>query len=166
MIPPWNPARPCPAPLHPRLPKTTGRALVASLALSVLLTGCAAVENAAQLVLASRTSATAVVGGRILEGEAAYNQSRSGAVHLHNVDGAPLSCSGELRLTATASGVASLTCSDGQTAVVPFQLMGALRAAGRGMMGETPVALTYGLSPEIAAPFLGVGVEQLVRAEP
>ncbi len=166
MIPRWNPARPCPAPLHRRPPRTTGRALVASLVLPVLLAGCAAVENAAQLVLASRTSATAVVGGRILEGEAAYNQARSGAVHLHNVEGAPLSCSGELRLTATASGVASLTCSDGQTAVVPFQLMGALRAAGRGMMGDTPVALTYGLSPEIAAPYLGVGVEQLVRAQP
>ena len=137
-----------------------------SLALVVLLTGCAAVENAAQLVFASRTSATAVVGGRILEGEAAYNQARSGTVHLHSVEGAPLSCSGELRLTATTSGVASLTCNDGQTAAVPFQMMGALRAAGRGTMGETPIALTYGLSPEIAAPYLGVGVERLVRAEP
>jgi hypothetical protein len=37
---------------------------------------------------------------------------------------------------------------------------------GVGRWSETPVALTYGLSPEIAAPFLGVGVEQLVRAEP
>ena len=161
---------PCPLP-RPRL--AAGRRLhcawpgvLVSLALVVLLTGCAAVENAAQLVFASRTSATAVVGGRILEGEAAYNQARSGTVHLHSVEGAPLSCSGELRLTATTSGVASLTCNDGQTAAVPFQMMGALRAAGRGTMGETPIALTYGLSPEIAAPYLGVGVERLVRAEP
>jgi len=61
--------------------------------------------------------------------------------------------------------VASLTCNDGQTAAVPFQMMGALRAAGRGMMGDTPAALTYGLPPEIAAPLLGVPVERLVRPE-
>ena len=35
-----------------------------------------------------------------------------------------------------------------------------------GAAAETPIALTYGLSPEIAAPYLGVGVERLVRAEP
>jgi len=59
-----------------------------------------------------------------------------------------------------------MTCSDGQTAVVPFQLLGALRAAGRGAMGATVFALTYGLPPEMAAPYLGVGVERLARTPP
>lgn len=155
-----NPAR-----LRAASPARGGRALLAASALGLLLGGCALVEDTAQWVQASRTPATAVLGGRILEGEAVYNQSRSGIVHLHSIDGAPLSCSGELRLTASTSGVASLTCNDGQTAAVPFQMMGALRAAGRGMMGDTPAALTYGLPPEIAAPLLGVPVERLVRPE-
>ena len=143
-----------------------GLAMTATSALSLLLGGCAFVEDTAQRVLASRTSATAVLGDRVLEGEVAYNQPRSGAVHLHSIDGPPMSCAGELRLTATTSGVASLTCNGGQTAGVPFQLMGALRASGRGRMGDTPVTLTYGLPPEIAAPWLGVAVERLARPAP
>lgn len=134
--------------------------------LVAVLAGCAAVENTAQMVLASRTGAIAVLGERLLEGEATYNQSRSGTIDLHSLEGPPLACFGALHLTATTGGVASLTCSDGQTATVPFELLGALRAAGRGTVGDTPIALTYGLSPMLAGPYLGVGVERLVREKP
>jgi len=130
------------------------------------LGGCALVEDTAQSLLASRTSATAVAGGRLLEGQAVFNQARTGNLHLHSLDAPTLDCFGELRMTSTSGGVASLRCSDGQTAVVPFQLLGSLRAAGRGMMGEAVFSLTYGLPPEMSAPYLGVGIERLVRADP
>lgn len=128
--------------------------------------GCALVEDTAQDLLASRTHATAVAGGRLLEGQVVYNQSRAGTLHLHSLDAPVLDCFGDLRLTSTSGGVASMTCSDGQTAVVPFQLLGALRAAGRGAMGEAVFSLTYGLPPEMAAPYLGVAIEQIARPSP
>lgn len=141
-----------------------GLLLAVSAALS--LGACALVEDTAQDLLASRTLATAVAGGRLLQGQVVYNQSRAGTLHLHSLDAPVLDCFGDLRLTSTSGGVASMTCSDGQTAVVPFQLLGALRAAGRGPMGEAVFSLTYGLPPEMAAPYLGVSIDQLARPSP
>ena len=138
----------------------------AALLVAGCLGGCALVEDTAQNLLASRTSAAAVAGGRLLEGQVVYNQSRAGTLHLHSLDAPVLDCFGDLRLTSTSGGVASMTCTDGQTAVVPFQLLGALRAAGRGPMGEAMFSLTYGLPPEMAAPYLGVAIEQLARPSP
>jgi hypothetical protein len=137
-----------------------------ALLVAVGLGGCAFVEDKAQDLLASRTSATAVAGGRLLEGQVVYNQSRAGTLRLHSLDAPVLDCFGDLRLTSTSGGVASMSCSDGQMAVVPFQLLGALRAAGRGAMGEAVFSLTYGLPPEMAAPYLGVAIEQLARPSP
>jgi hypothetical protein len=138
----------------------------AALLVAVFLGGCALIEDTAQDLLASRTSAAAVAGGRLLEGQVVYNQSRAGTLRLHSLDAPVLDCFGDLRLTSTSGGVASMSCSDGQTAVVPFQLLGALRAAGRGPMGEAVFSLTYGLPPEMAAPYLGVAIEQLARPSP
>lgn len=140
--------------------------LLAAFFAALGLGACALVEDTAQDLLASRTRATAVAGGRLLQGQAVYNQSRAGTLHLHSLDAPGLDCFGDLRLTSTSGGVASMTCSDGQTAVVPFQLLGALRAVGRGSMGEAVFSLTYGLPPEMAAPYLGVAVEQLARPSP
>lgn len=142
------------------------RAPLSVLVAALSLGACALVEDTAQDLLASRTSATAVAGGRLLQGQAVYNQSRAGTLRLHSLDAPALDCFGDLRLTSTSGGVASMTCSDGQTAVVPFQLLGALRAAGRGPMGEAVFSLTYGLPPEMAAPYLGVAIEQLARPSP
>ena len=119
----------------------------------LLLGACALLDDSVQNVFASRAGAAAVVSGRLLQGQISYTQPRMGTIHLQTPDAPTLACSGTLNLTATSSGVASLTCNNGQTASIPFQLLSPLRAAGRGTMGDTGFALTYGLPPEMAAPF-------------
>lgn len=123
--------------------------------------GCSTVDDTLQRVLAARTTAMAVVGGRVLLGQASYTQPRAGTVDLHSPEAPAYDCTGSLTLTATMGGVASLVCSDGQSVAIPFQLLGAMRAAGRVTAGESVAALTYGLSPDLAAPYLGMPVERL-----
>ncbi len=130
--------------------------------LTVCLAGCAAIDDKAQTLFASRASAAGVVGGRLLLGEASYAQARMGTLHLHSRDAPAFDCMGALQLTASTSGVASMTCSDGQSVAIPFQLLGALRAAGRAPMGASQFSFTYGLPPDMAAPYLGLAVERLL----
>lgn len=127
-----------------------------------VLAGCAVVDDTVQNVFSSRAGAAAVVSGRLLKGQITYTQPRMGTIHLRSEDSPVLACSGALNLTATSTGVASLACSDGQSVVVPFQLLSPLRAAGRGNKGGAVFSLTYGLPPEMAAPFLGVEMERLM----
>lgn len=131
-------------------------------ALVIPLAACALLEDSVQNVFASRTSATAVVSGRLLQGQISWIQGRIGQIHLHTPDMPLLECSGSLQMTATVNGVATMRCNNGKTAVVPFALQGPLRAAGRGQMGDAEFTLTYGFPPEIAAPYLGVAVERLL----
>ena len=129
---------------------------------ALLLGACALLDDNVQNVFASRTGAAAMVSGRLLQGQISYTQPRMGTIHLQTPDAPTLACSGTLNLTATSSGVASLSCNNGQSASVPFQLLSPLRAAGRGTMGGASFALTYGLPPEMAAPFLGIAIERLL----
>ena len=131
-------------------------------ALLFLLGGCALLEDNVQNVFASRTSASAVVSGRLLQGEISWIQGRIGQIHLQTDDKPLLACAGSLQMTATVSGVATMRCNNDKVAVVPFALQGPLRAAGRGQMGDSEFLLTYGFSPAIAAPYLGVAVERLL----
>lgn len=131
-------------------------------ALLFLLWGCALLEDNVQNVFASRTSASAVVSGRLLQGQISWIQGRIGQIHLESGDAPPLACAGSLQMTATVTGVATMRCNNNQTAVVPFALQGPLRAAGRGQMGGSEFLLTYGFPPAIAAPYLGVAIERLL----
>ena len=131
-------------------------------ALLFLLGGCALLEDNVQNVFASRTSASAVVSGRLLQGEISWIQGRIGQIRLQSGDAPPLACAGSLQMTATVTGVATMRCNNNQTAVVPFTLQGPLRAAGRGQMGGSEFLLTYGFPPAIAAPYLGVAIERLL----
>ena len=131
-------------------------------ALLFLLGGCALLEDNVQNVFASRTSASAVVSGRLLQGQITWIQGRIGQIQLESGDALPLACAGSLQMTATVTGVATMRCNNNQTAVVPFALQGPLRAAGRGQMGGSEFLLTYGFPPAIAAPYLGVAIERLL----
>ena len=146
----------CALPIHHRL--------LAALALAtpLLLGACALLEDNVQNVFASRTAASAVVAGRLLQGQISWTTGRIGQIHLHS-EGTPLlECAGSLHMTATVSGVANMQCNNGQTAVIPFALLSPLRATGRGQMGAAEFSLTYGLPPEMAAPYLGIAVERLL----
>jgi len=128
----------------------------------VLLGACSTLDDTAQDILASRASAAAVVAGRLLQGKAIFNRPRAGTIHLHSADAPSLDCVGALTMTATNSGVANLSCNDGQTVFVPFQLLGPMRASGRGRMSDAVFSLTYGLPPDMAGPYLGVPAGRLM----
>ena len=137
-------------------------ALVLALAAAALpLGGCALVDDSLANALASRTHASATLGGRLLKGQAYYIQGRLGQVHLESEDAPTLACAGSLTLTGSQLGVAQMRCSNGQTVDVPFALLSPLRATGRGRMGEADFLFTYGLPPEQAGPFLGVPADRL-----
>ncbi|MCY7304626.1 MAG: hypothetical protein LH632_00450 [Rhodoferax sp.] len=137
--------------------------LVLALAVTpVLLGACSTLDDTAQDILASRASAAGVVAGRLLQGKAIFNRPRAGNIHLHSSDAPSLDCAGTLTMTATHSGVANLSCNDGQTVLVPFQLLGPMRATGRGRMGDAVFSLTYGLPPDMAGPYLGVPAGRLM----
>jgi hypothetical protein len=136
------------------------RTLSAVLALAGMVS-CATVKETASAVFASNAQATGLVGGRVLQGQVSFTRARSGWVHLQSVDAPSLACFGALDLTATSSGVATLSCSDGQSAAIPFQVLSPLRGAGRSQPGEAAYGLTYGLPADSAAAHLGVPVERL-----
>ena len=147
--------------LHPHLPP----ALVL-VALAACLGACTTIDETASAVFASNTPAAAVFGGRVLQGQASFTHARSGTVQLQSNDAPSLACFGPLRLTATSSGVASLSCSDGQTFAIPFQVLSPLRGSGRTQVGAAVFALTYGLQPDLAEAYLGLPEGRLVRTPP
>ena len=147
--------------MHIAQPASFLRWAALALVAPFMLSACALVEDHVQNAFASRAAASAVVSGRLLQGQISWIQGRVGQIHLHSEDMPLLECAGSLQMTATVSGVANMRCNNGHTAVVPFSLLSPLRATGRGRMGEAEFSLTYGLPPEMAAPYLGVAVERL-----
>jgi len=140
--------------------------LPALVGLAMGLTACSTVEETASYLLTSNTQATALIAGRVLQGQARFTDARQGTLHLQTDDAPGLACFGPIRFTATGSGVASLSCSNGESVAIPFQSLSPLRGAGREQAGDRVLALTYGLAPDLAATYLGVPVERLTRTPP
>ncbi len=136
-----------------------GGCVVACLALCIA--ACTTVDETALAVFASNAPASALLAGRVLQGHASFTRAREATLQLHSVDAPGLSCFGDLRMTATSSGVASLSCSNGQSVAIPFQVLSPLRGSGRTQAGDAHHALTYGLAPDMAAAYLGIPVERL-----
>lgn len=122
------------------------------LASALLLSGCAAINDATMHVLASSAPALAVVGERVLAGEMLLYTDRSGKLTLESGGESPLSCMGTLRYTATSSGTVNLRCSDGRQLQLPFTALG--ESSGYGGTAGGPVSFTYGLAPEPARAWL------------
>jgi hypothetical protein len=132
--------------------------------LALCLGACTSIDEAALTVFASNAPASGLFAGRVMQGNANFIRAREGSLHLQSTEGPALSCFGALRLTATLGGVASLSCSDGQSVAIPFQLLSPLRGSGRVQVGEAMFALTYGLPAETASAYLGLPVERLLPA--
>lgn len=128
---------------------------LAGLLLPLLLGGCAAVNDTAMRIMATPTTALAVVGERVLSGEALLYTDRSGTLDLRSSSGEPaLSCVGTLRYTSTTNGVVNLRCSDGLQTQLPYTALTEASGQGRGRAGALNVSLTYGLDPEPARAWL------------
>ena len=140
----------------------TARRALACMALCV--SGCTTVDETALAMFASNAQASALFAGRVMLGNASFTRAREGTLQLQSVDAPGLACFGPMRLTASSSGVANMSCSDGQTVAIPFQVLSPLRGAGRLQVGGVDYALTYGLAPDMAAAFLGLPVERMGTA--
>lgn len=125
------------------------------------LSACTTIDETALAVFASNTPAAGLFAGRVMQGTASFARAREATLHLQSADAPRLACFGDMRLTATSSGVATLSCSNGQTLAIPFQLLSPLRGLGRVQAGGADYALTYGLTADTAAAYLGVPVERL-----
>lgn len=134
--------------------------------ITVLLCGCSTIDQTASNVFSSNADASGVFAGRVLLGKANFTTAREGTVHLQSDEAPSLNCFGNLRFTATTSGVVGFSCSDGSSPAIPFQALSPLRGSGRTQVGSNVFALTYGLQPEMAAAYLAVPVERLPRPKP
>ena len=142
------------------------KSLLAGVALAALvLAGCSTIDETTSNVFSSNTPATAFFGGRVLFGTANFTRAHEATVRLQSDEGPSLNCLGSLLFTSTAAGVVGFSCSDGQMFTIPFQSLSALRGSGRTQNGNGVFALTYGLQPAMAAPYLGLSVERSVSPE-
>jgi len=122
------------------------------LAGTLLLGGCAAVNDVTMRAFATSAPALAVVGERVLTGDIVLYTDRSGKLQLRSEAEPALSCMGALRYTATSSGTVNLSCSDGRQAQLPFTALG--KTSGHGGTAGGPISFTYGLAPESARAWL------------
>jgi len=136
------------------------------LLVGLTLSGCAMVVEKGTGWLSSDADALAVMGSRVLRGEANFARERVGTLQLKTTDAPPVHCFGSLRYTATTSGTIDMACNDGRQFVLPFQEISQLSGTARGMAGDQPFALTYGMSPERAAGYLGLPADKLTPPKP
>ena len=132
-----------------RLP-TVALLLAAPLALG----GCAALNEATMRALATPAPALAVVGDRVLAGEALLYTDRSATLQLGSVTTPALSCMGAMRYTSSTGGTVQLSCSDGTQARLPFTALTETSGHGSSRAGSLSVSFTYGLEPEPARAWL------------
>ena len=132
---------------------------------AAFLGGCSTIDETASSVFSSNTHATAVFAGRVLFGTANFTRAREATVELQSDEGPSLSCLGNLRYTSTTAGVVGFSCSDGQMVTIPFQSLSALRGSGRTQNANGVFALTYGLQPPMAAPYLGLSTDRSMPPE-
>lgn len=157
----------------------TSRASVLTMATVLLFTGCATVTEKTTGWLSSNSQVIGTLGGRILRGEANFAREREATFQLQtgtvmqadqSADNAKpalnLSCFGQLRHTATRSGVVDLACTDGRTFVLIFTSLSPVSGVARDVSRGSDFTLTYGLPPEKAAGYLAVPLEQLVPLKP
>ena len=143
--------------------KLTHFSTLGCLLLAISLTGCTSVNEKMTGWLSSNVDAIAVLDGKVLRGEATFPNEREATLQLQSNDTPSLTCLGQLRYTATSSGVVNFTCNDGSSTMVPFQSRSVLSGVGRGLAGKAEFALTYGLSIERAASFLALPIERLTE---
>lgn len=150
--------------LPPRRAAALSTAVVVVLALSA--SGCAMVVEKGTGWLSSSADAIAVMGSRVLLGEANFARERVGTLQLKSIDGPPVNCFGSLRYTATTSGSIDMSCNDGSQFALPFQEISQLSGTARGMAGNQAFGLTYGMPPERAAGYLGLPADKLAPPKP
>lgn len=133
----------------------------AAMLIMLLLSACSTVEQTAADIFASRTPAGVFFLGRVLQGQVSFTSARQATIHVQSNDSPALACFGAMRFTASSSGIATLSCSNGMAVAIPFQALGPLRGAGRSQDAQAMVSMAYGLPADMLATYLGVPVDQV-----
>jgi hypothetical protein len=126
----------------------------APLALALALGGCAALNDASMRALATPVPVLALLGERVLAGEALIYTDRSATLQLRSEDEPALSCMGNMRYTSSTVGALRLRCSDGSEAQFPYAALSETSGQGHGRTETQEVSLTYGLDAEQARAWL------------
>ena len=137
------------------------RWIFAILALNV--TGCAMVNDKAMRLVSSKVSAVAIVNTQLLRGDMVLLPDRSGTLSLSDEQGAISTCSGQVRLDASTSGVVDLRCNDGSVALVRYSLLSDTRGYGYGTTATGSVSLAFGMVGADAQAYLRVPATKKLR---
>jgi hypothetical protein len=103
-----------------------------------------------------REPVLAVVGEELLVGEAIGHLDRTGTLAVHSALDASLHCQGNFRFTSLKAGRASIHCSDGSNLELDFNALSPLSGWGQVQSAYGLVSFTFGLSPQLAAPYLNL----------
>jgi hypothetical protein len=146
-----------------RPPKSSRlRAAAITTLLGLALSGCARINDVGKLLLASSMPAVALVNDTLLVGDATLFMDRSGRLSLESSPPGLLKCMGEMRYTATQTGVVNLRCSDGTEARLLFSTLSEVMGFGSGSSARGPVTLTFGMEPAEAAAYLNLPAGQRI----
>lgn len=136
-------------------------AVVTMLLVTAGLSGCARVTDKLTRWLSTSVDAAAVFDGHLLRGPANFPSEREASFELVSADDSHLACMGNLRYTASLSGVIDFSCSDGRALSLPFRAYSPLSGTGKMALDSTEYALAYGLTPQNTAAYLALPMERL-----
>lgn len=124
------------------------------LAGTLLLAGCAAMNDATLRAFSTTVPAWAVLGERVLAGEVRLYPDRSATLELRDDRPPSLSCMGTMPYTSSTGGTLSLRCSDGSQVQLPYIALGETSGQGSSRAGTQTASFAYGLAPQAARAWL------------
>ena len=130
--------------------------LAAALA-TVTLAGCAKLEDRVRSYLASSVNVFAVVGGQLLQGQAALYSDRTGTIAISTgLAVVPaVTCSGRMSRTGTAAANLDFHCNDGTELSLSAVMLAETQGYAYGQAANGKLAsLTLGLDPARAVSYL------------
>lgn len=127
-----------------------------SLLMLLCLSGCAKINDARMELLSSSSPSLAVVNDNLLAGKVVLFTDRTGTLNLESKSTQGLKCLGDLRFTASRSGVANLKCTDGTDISMTFNAIGETRGFGNGKTSRGPASFAFGFAPADAASYLNL----------
>jgi hypothetical protein len=130
------------------------------LLLSMLLGGCAKVNDLGMRLVSTKTDAWLMVNGQTLTGTVLLVPDRSGRVSFAAEKGTITHCSGSLRYSASNSAVVDLRCNDGTRVELQTTLLSETRGYGYGATAQGPSSIAFGLPEEEARAFMGHATPQ------
>lgn len=136
------------------MPRNFNLESISALGILLLLTACAKINDAGMRLVASTAPAFALIDDTLLTGKATVFVDRTGTLNLASDSAAGLQCAGNMRYTATRSGVISLQCSNGQEVLLTFTALSELSAYASGKSATGSATLTFGMEAANATPYL------------